>query len=492
MWRWRLLALVLGAPAALIFPEANLWWLGYVALVPLLLLVAASPNRREAIWRSWLAGAGFFLALHHWLLPVLGPFVPFAVLAMATTWIPPGLAAWWTVGRSESPSRVLVALAVVPSVWVLTEVFRSWDVLGGSWGFLGLSQWNVPPVLAIAALGGVWALSWVLVAFNVGVALALRRSTPAPVRILAVAVPGALLGAGVLWGELRPSAPEHGTVRIAGVQPGVVDDGEERLRANEDLTAEIEVERDGVELIVWGQSSVAFDPEVEDEVRERLESLADEAGVDVLVNVDARRPDGRIAKSSALFRPGVGMDDTYDKQRLVPFGEYIPLRPVLGWISNFTDAAAEDRVPGGDLTLIESAQADLGLLISYESTFPDMRRAVARLGAEATVVQGASTTFQGSWAQPQQGSFEAVRAAESGRAALLVTVSGTSSAFDARGNRLAWIPSDETGTFLVDLPVGGEQTPYVRFGDWVPMLSLVVVLVASIAALVRRQKRVAQ
>jgi MFS family permease len=72
--------------------------------------------------------------------------------------------------------------------------------------------------------------------------------------------------------------------------------------------------------------------------------------------------------------------------------------------------------------------------------------------------------------------YEAIRTVESGRPSVLVAVSGTSAAFDATGRRLAWLPSDRTGVLRVDLPVGPIDTPYVRWGDWVPLGSLVVVL----------------
>jgi apolipoprotein N-acyltransferase len=163
----------------------------------------------------------------------------------------------------------------------------------------------------------------------------------------------------------------------------------------------------------------------------------------------------------------------------VPFGEYVPARSLLGWIGDLTEAASEDRLPGDTLVLMESGGMTFGPLISYESTFPDLRRQVALLGAELTIVQGASTTFQGSWALPQQASFEAVRAVESGRPAVLIQVSGTSAAFDARGDRLAWVDQDEQRAFVVDVPLGQEETFYLRHGDWVLTAAWLVVIGAA-------------
>lgn len=486
-WVWRAAAAPFGAAVSLVFPEANLWWLAYVGLAPVLLVIAAADGWRDATWRSWMAGTGFFVTLHHWLLPSLGPFTVPAGLAMGATWLPAGLAAWRFLGDLRDGRQAATALAVVPATWVLVEVARSWHVLGGSWGILGLSQWQVRPVLAAAAVGGVWLISTVLVMTNVALVIALRRRLPTTVRAAAVAVPAALLAATVVWSAQRPDPPTRGVARIAGVQPGVIHSPEARLRANERLSAEVDPRP--ADLVVWGQSSVGFDPERNAEIRQRLEAVANRLRRDVLVNVDARRPNRRISKSAVMVRPAVGLDDTYVKQRLVPFGEYIPFRSVFGFVARFTEAANEDRVPGTDMTTMRSGDRAFGPLISYESTFPDMRRALARRSVQFTLVQGASTTFQGSWAQPQQASFEAVRAVESGRPAVLVAVSGTSAAFDARGRRLAWVDSDTLGLWTVEVPLAYESTPYVRVGDWVPLLSLAVVTAAAARSLWRLPNR---
>lgn len=483
-WGWRAVAGLLGALPSLAFPAPALWWLGGVGVAPVLVVIVRSQRPGEAARRSLAAGTGFALALHHWLLPSLGPFVVPVAILVGATWLPIGLVAWWCLRPPVDGRRAAAAMAVVPSAWVLVEFARSWEVLGGSWGQLGASQWQVRPVLALAALGGVWALSALLVACNTALVVAVLPGTARLVRAGALGGAALLVAATVAWGTLRPEAPDAGTVTLAGVQPGLIHDPAERLRANEELSAGIDPSM--VDLVVWGQSSVGFDPDTEPEVRDRLEAVADDLGLDVLVNIDARRPGGRITKTATLVRPGEGLDDTYQKQRLVPFGEYIPLRPVFGWVADLTDAAEEDRVPGAEVTTMRSGDLVFGPIISYESTFPDLRRAVARLDPEITVVQAASTTFQGTWAQPQQASYEAVRAVESGRAAVLVAVSGTSAAFDARGRRLAWLPAGETGVFTVEVPRAREDTPYVRLGDWVPASALVVVLVAGAAAARRR------
>jgi apolipoprotein N-acyltransferase len=485
-WALRLVAAGSGASLGLAFPEAGLWWWAYLGLVPLVALISTAPDRSEALWRCWSGGCGFFLVLYHWLMAHLSVFALPLVLVMGLAWLPWGLAAWWLLREPRSAGRAAAAIVVVPSAWVLTEYLRSWHRLGGSWGVLGTSQWQVRPVLAVAALGGVWALSFLVLATGTALGVAVVPRVGGRVRVGAVAVAAVLVGGAVAYGLGRSEPELTGTLRIGGVQPGVVHDRPARLAAHEDLSRDLAGSE--VDAVVWGQSSLGFDLETEAWARERVLALARELDRPVLVNIDARRPDGEISKTLVVVRPG-GVGESYTKQRLVPFGEYIPLRPLFGWVERFTEAAEEDRVPGTGLISFTLGPARVGPLISYESTFPDMRRTHARAGVDVTLVQAAATTFQGTWALPQQASFEAVRAVESGRPAVLVAVSGTSAAFDSRGRRLAWIDQHETGTWTVDVPLASEETLFVRWGDWVPATCLVVVLMAATAAAWRARRR---
>ncbi|GGO72941.1 apolipoprotein N-acyltransferase [Nonomuraea cavernae] len=481
-WIPRLLAAVTGAGLALAFPAVNAWWWAWSGLVPFLLLVAGAGTFREAGWRSWWASAGFFGTLHHWVLPFLGVFWPLALLVLGLVWVPFGLVAYGLL-RRLTPLRTAAALLVLPSVWVAVEALRSWRHLGGTWGLLGSSQWQARPVLGLAALGGVWLISFALVAVNSGLAIAVLPKAGRRVRLAGGGAAVALAALAVCSGLVRPEPVVTGVMRVAGVQPGPVPGPERRVATHLRLTGEI-AGRDP-DVVVWGQSSVALDPARRPDVDRLLRRAAAETGADLLVNVDAADSSGRISKSARQYTPD-GVVDVYVKRRLVPFGEYVPLRPVLGWIAGHTEAAEEDRVAGAGPAVFDVAGRRVGPLISYESTFPDLRRDLARRGVDLTITQGSLTTFHGSWAHAQQASFEALRAVESGRPAVLVEMDGTSSVFDARGGRLAWFPPEFRGAFVVDVPLSAEETPYLRLGDWVPALAGGIALGAGAVAAARR------
>jgi apolipoprotein N-acyltransferase len=492
-WRGRLGALAAGAPLALAFPRPGWWWLALVGLVPLLALAMAAPSGPEAGVRAWLGGTGFFLAVNSFLFPVVGPFmVPLAML-LGLCWVPVGWLAQALLGGQArpGPGRLAAALVLVPAAFVAGEAVRSWDGLGGPWGLLGASQWNAPALLSVAALGGVWAVGFLLVAVNLAVAAALRPGMASPARVLAAAVAAALpLAAAGFWVWRPPPAPA-GTARVAFVQPGVVGPVEERFRASERLSRSLPA-GGRPDLVVWGESSLGRDPSASPGDVARLAATARAAGAPVLANVDAERAgEGGIYKSALLVGPD-GVLGSYDKLRLVPFGEYVPLRPLLGWVTRFTDAAAVDRHRGARLAILDADGLAVGPLVCFESAFPDLARNLAARGAEVVVVQTADTTFQGSWGQDQHASLSAVRAVEAGRPVVQAAISGTSAAFDARGRRLAWASGSFRGAAVVALPLTAERTPYARVGDVVPVACGAALAVGAVVAAARRRGQVSR
>jgi apolipoprotein N-acyltransferase len=467
------------------FPEPGIWPLAYVGLIPLLVMIRAAPARREAAIRAWLGGSGFLLATHHWLLPNVTVFLPLLTLALGALWIPWGWAAHALLGSRVTFGRTAAAVAVLAGGWVIIEVIRGWEFLGGPFGLQGGSQWNNIPMLSAASLGGVWLVGYIVVGVNAAIVAAFEaRDFQARGIALGLA---ALLGAlGPLYYLLGPG-PEGGrTVRIAVVQPGVTRGPAVRFDLAESLTRAVAGR--GLDLVVWGESSVGFDLDERPDLRTRLEDLAVAADADVLVNVDARSTRGGIYKSSVLLSPD-GIESRYDKMRLVPFGEYLPLRPALGWVTGLTEAAREDRSRGTSLNLFTSPGFDFGPLVCFESAFPDLARTLALMGADMIIVQSATSTFQESWAPETHASLAALRAVETGRPVLHSTLTGVTAAFDANGRQHLWLATDRSGARIIEMPLASRRTPYLVFGDWVVYLSLATVVGAALLQLRRRRIR---
>ncbi|MFJ3940463.1 apolipoprotein N-acyltransferase [Streptomyces parvus] len=486
-WTRAAALLLAGALPALTFPAPGLWWFAYVALVPWLLLIRTARSPRRAALDGWIGGIGFVIAVHHWLMPSLHVFIVLLAALLGLLWAPWGLLVSRLLGGSPSARRAVAAVVIVPSGWLLIELVRSWEGLGGPWGLLGASQWEVSPALRVASVGGVWLVSLLVLAVNTGVALLI--AAPAARTAVGVALLVCALSVTAMW-AWAPRPTSAGTVRIAVVQPGIVEGPgsvERRLDRGEELTRSLAGR--GVDLVVWGESSIGAGAWENPETARRLAELSRLVGADLLVNVDARQTDGSgrsgIFKSAVLVGPGGPAGDRYDKMRLVPFGEYVPARSLLGWATSVGRAAGEDRLRGDRqvvMTLPDGARGlRIGPLVCFETAFPDMSRRLVRDGAQVLVAQSATSTFQGSWAPAQHASLGALRAAENGRPMVHATLTGISAAYGPRGERVGHpLGTDASAAEVFDLPLARGETLYGRFGDW-PVYGALAALAALCA-----------
>src|SRR5436190_1056040 len=482
----RYAALLAGALPVLAFPAPNLEFLAWFGLVPGLFIMRASPSAREAAVRGWWFGAGFILAAHYWLAPNIGPALLLVAVVLGALWIPVGVSTWVLLRPPTTATRALAALVVVPSYWLVIEWIRSWQGFGGPWALLGASQWQHPAVLALAAVGGVWLVSFAVVAANIGIVI-LLTACRIPVRALGAAAAVVVVAAGPIAFALAPPPPHPARfVTLTLVQPGIQHDPRIRVNASERLSAGLGRLRP--DLFVWGESSIASDLRKDPQLLARLKALSAANGARILANQDSQTPMGKT-KVAVLVGPR-GIVATYTKTRLVPFGEYIPFRQQLGWLTKISRAAPANMIPGSGAKVIQMTarsgqRIPIGVLICFESAFPDMSRADARRGAQLIVYQTSDSTFQGSWAPAQHASLGALRAAETGRPVVQAALTGDSAAYDAQGRLLASMTTAQRGLLTVRLGLtpAGALTPFDRVGDVVPLTAIGIALLAAILLL---------
>ncbi|GAA4004583.1 apolipoprotein N-acyltransferase [Streptomyces sp. NBC_01352] len=471
-WRRSTVAVAAGALPVLAFPAPSLWWCAYVALVPWIVLIRSAPTGKRAAYDGWCGGFGFMLAMHHWLLPNLHVFTFVIAALLGALWAPWGRLVRRCLAGTPSRGRIAVALLVLPSGWLAVELVRSWQGLGGPWGVLGASQWQVEPALRLASVGGVWLLSLLVVAVNVAVAVLVTVRASRVPAVAGLVATAAVTSAAWVW---SPRPDVDGQARIAVVQPGVVAGPDRRFAQEERLTREL-VGQD-VDLIVWGESSVGYDLGARPDLARRIAALSRATGADILVNVDARRSDKPgIYKSSILVGPDGLTGDRYDKMRLVPFGEYIPARSLLGWATSVGEAAGEDRRKGSEQVVMDAGNGlRFGPMVCFETAFPDMTRHLTEDGADVLIGQSATSTFQQSWAPEQHASLAALRAAETGRPMVHATLTGVSAVYGASGQRIGeWLGTSASTSEVYEVPLADGVTPYVRYGDWAVRAALLI------------------
>jgi apolipoprotein N-acyltransferase len=506
-----------GVPAILVFPWPSLSYLAWFALVPGMVLFTRAATTREAVARGWWFGAAYLIAMLYWMAMQIGPGLLVIGAIFGCMWSPFAVAVNRLLKPPVSWPRALAALIVVPSAWLIPEWIRSYQGLGGPWGLYGASQWQHPAVLALASVGAVWLVSVALLLANAGLMLLLGAIRPdwvstaplpaAPLHrraALAAAGVGAFViaaGSGPLAFALTPPFPAVRQATVALVQPGDVHDPVQRVDASETLTREFSaggvLAKDHPDLIVWGESSVAYDLATAPALVSGIEKLSAQDQAEILVNQDSTipGPDGGQEKVAVLVSPQ-GVQGRYVKARLVPFGEYIPFKGQLGWLTKVSKAAPSNMIAGDGartLTVTNPTGAahplDVGVLICFESAFPDMSRVETNQGAQFIVYQSSTSTFQGTWGPDQHASLAAIRAAETGRPVAQAALTGDTVAFDARGRQIAWLGQDGRGvvTVALNLPAQADKTFYDQAGDYVMWSGVGITALAALVMLLRRR-----
>jgi apolipoprotein N-acyltransferase len=132
---------------------------------------------------------------------------------------------------------------------------------------------------------------------------------------------------------------------------------------------------------------------------------------------------------------------------------------------------------------------DIGVLICFESAFPDMSRVAADRGAQVIVYQSSTSTFQGTWGPDQHASLAALRGAETGRPVVQAALTGDSVAFDARGRELGWLGQGRHGVLTVrlNLPAPAAETLYDEAGDYVMWTGVAITGLAALVMIGRRR-----
>lgn len=493
-------ALAGSATAALLFtiacPPHEHWLLAW--LVPGLFLVSA---RRLAPWRAALCGFTFGTlwgcTMAGWMREAsLGYFgfnqagaMGFVVLvAVVYAGIPNALLAYGYAGmapRVRPWQRGLLGAWL----WAASELFRTHVFTGLPWELLGHTQFQNLPVIQIADLGGVYAVSFVIALVSISLCEQLadrdvRSWSPGVVigRLSpAAAVLVATLGYG-MWCEQIHARPQHGEEKTVAVVQGNVSNTlrwkreffERNLLTYARLTRQV----GDADLIVWPENAVNFYIEREPALFPVLNASAAMAREGLVLGGPRMGEAGRSHNSLYLLGRDGGVRGTYDKRHLLPFAEYNPLRavettPLAGPIE-FASGASDD--------LPRTPTATLGTLICYEMLFPSLVRDVIARGADLLVnVSNDSWLDDGSGAAPRQHFSMVVFSAVSARRYLVrASASGVSGLVSPYGMPYATIPRATRGTATGTVRLLSGQTPYVRWGEsWIVIGGLLCVLLLA-------------
>jgi apolipoprotein N-acyltransferase len=483
--------------------------------------------------------------LHHvtWLgLILLGPFMGVWIGSwfLVVRWVVP-----YMPGAPLLP-RLLAVLGLA-GAWVVIEWTRTWLLSGFPWLPLGASQWQRPAILQIAAFTGAGGISFVLIAMNHGFAAFAHRllfegaqglNRRSQEFLMAMFLLIACMSVHIAETVNRSyfAAPVG---RIGFVQPYVPQAlkwdpkrGPEIMSSLERMTLDVAARRP--DLILWPEAVTPWAVRGELDVQTWTEQLATKAGIPILLGSIAIEPPTQPGgeedwlNGAFLVLPERGLSSQYyGKRHLVPFGEYVPLRRFLGWIDKFVPIGG-DFTPGDDpsplLVPVGGTTLAMAPLICYEDIFPRLSRSAVRAGADVLVVLTNNAWFGEGGAAYQHAAHSVLRAVETRRPVLRcgnggwsgwideygsirgelrrinrVTPSGATQAvvtsqpaFQARtGERNAdgtiYFRGSGTVDMTRDVRWIGQESVYVKYGDWFVLVSATLFFLAAGSLRVGRQ-----
>jgi apolipoprotein N-acyltransferase len=500
------------------FPDFDLWPLAWVGLVPLLLAVARKPQPRIAFVLGWMTGTLFFYGSCYWLAYSMIRYGRLPAVVSYLLLVPGAL----TLGLFPAISMAVLARAltrwgaralfVAPVLWSALEWARL-GVTGQLWNSIGYSQAYHPALIQAARWGGVYLIGFLILLLNSTIVYIVverkRRS------IIFAAIPFFLVFATTALAfyqshERMPNnlADERAALVVA-VQPNVpmeqvgsLEEAEalrdRHVNLSEEALQRVEAAAQSdshngsltgrnsrlARVVIWPESPMYFSYANDSAFREWLARFAAKNRTAVLFNSLEPAPLGGDYNSAVMVNEEGRLVAQYDKIRLLPFGEYVPLPRWIPGVSMIPTMVG-DFTPGAQYALLPFGQARAGVFICFESAFPAIAREFANEGADV-LVNISNDGYLGPTPVMRQHLANAVfRAVENNRPVLRVTNTGITAYINAHGE-----VSDETGgfetavrTWTVTSAVS-STTFYTRRGDlFVGSCAAISILILGLTSL---------
>lgn len=483
-WPGNLLAVAAGAITTLALAPFDIWPLALLSLA-IFYLGLRDLTPRQALGRGWCYGFGTFSAGTSWIYvsihtyggasALLAGFLMLAFIAAIAFFfaLPAWLWAHW-VRRNEAPLADALAFA---ALWLAQEAFRGWFLTGFPWLYAGYSQLD-GPLAGLAPLGGMWLISFSL-ALTAALLCNLHRLTARKSFLAAGMV--LLLAPWAIGLSLKGHAwtsPSGAPLKVAAIQGNV----EQSLKWDpEHLNAQLALYRDmtlsskQADLIVWPETAVPYLKESAQGYLDMMGNFASDRRAALITGVPVRE----VVHDQKRYYNGITVtgegDGTYLKQKLVPFGEYVPLQDLLRGLIAFFDLPMSDFARGpADQPMLQAKGYQIAPYICYEVVYPEF---AASLAARSDLLLTISndTWFGTSIGPLQHLQMAQMRALEAGRWMIRATNNGVTGLIDPFGKITVQIPQFERGILYGEVVPMHNLTPYLQWRSW-PLIILSTLL----------------
>lgn len=432
-----LLSALSGALLSAAFEPVGKWWVAPIAIA--VHMYALSISSRKVL-SSFIFGLTLNLIVLHWSSTFVGS-IPWVILAIGLSlfYLPLALVSKW-------------GITAYPLIYILLEEVRNRFPFGGfGWVRIAFTQADAP-YAKVAAIGGATALSAAVVLIALVIFhISHRKFSLLPLLpFLIVLVPANTY-----------VVDSTNVLMIQGNVPQMGLDFNSRAKAvfnNHFERTQMEIAKNpNVDFILWPENSVDVDPFLNSDVKKSLDSIKQPLIIGAIVNKGST-----LLNTSILW--GGELPETYIKQHLTPFGEYIPLRSLARVVSPLVDEV-EDFSPGDSGKTFEIGTIKVAPVICYE-LIDDALLEKAAKNSNILAVQTNSATFGMSAESAQQLSITRIRAIEHGRNIASVSTTGYSAIIDSSGKVLQKTSMGTADSIRASVDLIEGQTPRDRAGDW--------------------------
>jgi apolipoprotein N-acyltransferase len=528
-------ALVVGVLTALLtavmFPPFHAAPFAYAFAAPAILWAYRRPSFKLYAWTLFASQSIAWLVILFWLrhVTLVGTLILAPIVgAWVGVWY---LGVWWAMPRMLGQStlnRLLIQLGLAGS-WVVVEWTRTWFLTGFPWMPLAASQWENRAVLQIAAYTGAYGVSFVLIVMNIGFAAYAHRLFYEARTGFSKRSQEFMLGLFLLLSCLCVLLTETANLasyvrpigRIALVQPDIPQNvkwepGEAVSIVQTLQTLSTLAAKTSPDLMVWPESAMPIPVTNEGNLqgKEIVESIVKEVRAPLLFGAvayqgSAEKGDLRWYDAAQVALPGTGLQSLYyAKRHLVPFGEYVPARFLLGWLRKIVpipdDCTPGSAAPTPLLLSLKTGAIAVAPLICYEDVFPDLARTSVGAGADVLFVLTNDAWYGEEGAAYQHAAHSVLRAVETRRPVIRCGNAGWSGWIDEYGSfgvvdlehdrapnimmrdGSIYYRGFKTINVLHDTRWAGKLSFYVQYGDWFVLVSAALALVAWLLARTNR------
>jgi apolipoprotein N-acyltransferase len=475
-----LLAILTGVLFALSFPDVAQGWLMFVALAPLLVAVTRARTAWRAFFLGWTAFTTAWLIMVPFVVRVMSHYggLPYfvGVLLMVAMALILGLygGAFAAIVKRLRLGERFAPWLLILLAWAAIEFARTFLLTGFPWNLVAAAIVDYPSLIQIDRAIGPYFTGALVLLPSVVIAWLVTQRVASIARVLVVGALGILLlvwwGTGLVASKLIARPQSGDVVKAALLQPNI----SQEMRWDQENVIAIygkmvnmtrDAARNGAQVVIWPESTVPLSYTETAFYKSGIEELSREHGIDIIlgsVATDPARPN-RLWNSAFLVSGGQTIGH-YDKIRLVPFGEYVPLRRMLFFAEKLVHAVGEFEFGTNDFPL--GGKHKYGPAICYEIVYPQITRSQIRNGADVLVTITNDAWYDGTSAPAQHLWQARLRAVEGNRYLLRAATTGISAFVDPTGRVLQSIPMGRDGILYATFEPRTEPTPYVRFGDW--------------------------